>query len=178
VRARAAALADTLPGAAEMLDKLAAGIVVEGMESLAPALVESMVPVVDLVLAESLLVVSDPERVRRRAHDLVATTEEFLAAAWTSDAAGGATPLDLSAASFLTFAQVRAVASARGLGWWTMGPFGLPVPDGASGDGPVQEDVVAQGTGEALVVTARDVEGYHGDVARAVDDVRTLQRAG
>ena len=30
------------------------------------------------------VVVADPERVRRRAHDLLATTEEFLAAAWTS----------------------------------------------------------------------------------------------
>src|SRR5450830_1665278 len=46
VRDRAAALADRLPGAAEMLEKLGAGIAVEGMESLAPALVDSMVPVV------------------------------------------------------------------------------------------------------------------------------------
>ncbi len=33
---------------------------------------------------------ADPERVRRRAHDLVATTQEFLAAAWTAAAAGDA----------------------------------------------------------------------------------------
>ncbi|MHB1491123.1 MAG: transcription-repair coupling factor, partial [Cellulomonas sp.] len=37
VRDRAAALVDRLPGAAEMLEKLGAGIAVEGMESRAPA---------------------------------------------------------------------------------------------------------------------------------------------
>src|SRR5699024_1381649 len=39
VRARAAALVEQLPGAAEMLEKMSEGIAVEGMESLAPALV-------------------------------------------------------------------------------------------------------------------------------------------
>src|SRR5690606_24453582 len=74
VRERAAALADRLPGAAEMLTKLAEGIPVEGMESLAPVLVDAMVPVVDLLPPRSLVVVAEPERVRRRAHDLTATT--------------------------------------------------------------------------------------------------------
>ena len=183
VRDRAAALVDRLPGAAEMLEKLGAGIAVEGMESLAPALVDSMVPVVDLVPADALLVLCDPERVRRRAHDLVATTEEFLAAAWTSAAAGAATPLDLSAASFLTFAQVRESAAARGLGWWTFGPFGPGDSGTGTGDpgaaGPVLVDEVLAGEVDAhLTIAARDVEGYRGDVGRAIDDVRTLQRAG
>src|SRR5690606_4693955 len=106
VRARAAALTDQLPGAVEMLSKMAEGIAVEGMESLSPALVDAMVPVLDLVPDDALVVVNDPERVRRRAHDLVATTEEFLAAAWTSAAAGASVPLDLSAASFHTIGQV------------------------------------------------------------------------
>ena len=83
VRTRAAELVETLPGAVEMLDKLAAGIAVEGMESLAPVLVDHMISVLELVPDEALLVVNEAERVRRRAHDLVATTEEFLAAAWT-----------------------------------------------------------------------------------------------
>ncbi len=188
VRDRAAALVDRLPGAAEMLEKLGAGIAVEGMESLAPALVDAMVPVVDLVPADALLIVCDPERVRRRAHDLVATTEEFLAAAWTSAAAGAATPLDLSAASFLTFAQVRESAAVRGLGWWTLGSFGLADPgregDGSSGAGPAPvgdvlvDEVLVADVDQHLTIAARDVEGYRGDVGRAIDDVRTLQRAG
>ncbi len=51
VRERAAALAERLPGARDMLERLAQGIAVEGMESLAPALVDRMVPVLDLVIA-------------------------------------------------------------------------------------------------------------------------------
>ncbi|GEL98113.1 transcription-repair coupling factor [Cellulomonas terrae] len=199
VRARAAELVPQLPGAVDMLDKLANGIAVEGMESLAPALVESMVPVLDLVGDDSLLVMVDPERVRRRAHDLVATTQEFLEAAWTSAAAGAATPLDLSAASFASFAEIRALAAVRGLGWWTLSPFSLDVdateaakPDdfyeGATGTGhtaarnesphasAMADDLAA--TTQTLVIGARDVERYRGEVARAVADVRVLQQAG
>lgn len=177
VRARARELVPQLPGAVDMLDKLAEGIAVEGMESLAPVLVDEMVPVLDLVPDESLLVLVDPERVRRRAHDLVATTQEFLEAAWTSAAAGAATPLDLSAASFATFADVRGLAAVRGLGWWTMSPFTLDV-DAAAGDEDAMGSPAVQEDATTLVVGARDVERYRGEVARAVADVRTLQQAG
>ncbi|NKY09182.1 transcription-repair coupling factor [Cellulomonas hominis] len=175
VRERAASLVERLPGAVDMLDKLAQGIAVEGMESLAPALVERMVPVLDLVPDDALLVLADPERVRRRAHDLVATTEEFLQAAWTSAAAGAATPLDLSAASFASFAEVRALAAVRGLGWWTLSPFTLDADavDGAEGHELRGGDGV-----ETLVVGAREVERYRGEVDRAVADVRRLQQDG
>ncbi|QAY69002.1 transcription-repair coupling factor [Xylanimonas protaetiae] len=168
VRARAAALVEQMPGAVEMLDKLSAGVAVEGMESLAPALVDAMVPVLDLVPDDALLVVDEPERVRRRAHDLVATTEEFLAAAWTGAVAGGAAPIDLSAASFASFADTREVAARRGLGWWTLSAFGL---DPEADDGaPAGDDVTTH------TIRARDVESYRGELERALDDVRRLQR--
>jgi transcription-repair coupling factor (superfamily II helicase) len=184
VRERAAALVERLPGAVEMLDKLAAGIAVEGMESLAPVLVDRMVPVLELVPDDALLILDEPERVRRRAHDLVATTEEFLAAAWTGAVAGGAAPIDLSAASFETFVEVRDIAARRGLGWWTLSSFSMtdsedePVEttDAASTLRPAQGG--ASSTGEAtFTVAARDVEHYRGDLERALDDVKTLQRA-
>ncbi len=175
VRERAATLVTQLPGAIDMLDRLAAGIAVEGMESLAPVLVDRMVPVLDLVPDDALMVLVDPERIRRRAHDLVATTQEFLEAAWTSAAAGAATPLDLSAASFATFADVRALAAVRGLGWWTLSGFTLDAgADDAHADAPVRD---SDGV-ETLVVGARDVERYRGEVARAVADVRALQQSG
>ncbi|MDF2805111.1 MAG: transcription-repair coupling factor [Cellulosimicrobium sp.] len=193
VRARAAALVEDLPGATEMLDKLAAGVAVEGMESLAPVLVDRMVPVLELVPDDALLVVDDAERVRRRAHDLVATTEEFLAAAWTGAVAGGKAPVDLSAASFETFSEVRAVAQRRGLGWWTLSSFALDNPDldvapedGApvAGGGTAAPGTTAAHVGESadgvptFTIGARDVESYRGDVSRALDDVRGLQHAG
>uniref|UniRef100_UPI002028C744 transcription-repair coupling factor n=1 Tax=Actinotalea sp. C106 TaxID=2908644 RepID=UPI002028C744 len=186
VRARAAALVEQLPGAAEMLEKLAEGIAVEGMESLAPALVEEMVPLLDLVPAGALLVVADPERVRRRAHDLMATTQEFLDAAWTAAAAGGSTPIDLRAASFAGYAETRELALERGLGWWTLSSFTLATDELAAQDEAASGATQAETTpgagpdGEAtsLVVGARDVRGYQGDVQRAVTDLQGLQREG
>ncbi|ROS78671.1 transcription-repair coupling factor [Cellulomonas sp. PhB143] len=175
VRDRAAALVEQMPGAVEMLDKLAAGIAVEGMESLAPLLVDRMVPVLELVPDDALLVLDEPEKVRRRAHDLVATTEEFLAAAWTGAAAGGSTPIDLSSASFHTFADTRAVAARRGLGWWTLSAFGLDDPDAQ--DLAADDVATSEGT-TRFTVGAREVESYRGDVARALADVRALQRDG
>ena len=177
VRARAASLREQLPGALDMLDKLAEGIAVEGMESLAPVLVDRMVPVLELVPQESLLVVVDPERVRRRAHDLVATTREFLEAAWTSAAAGAATPLDLSAASFASFAEVRGLAAVRALGWWTLSGFTLDA-DAVTGDGGPSDGPGAESDVRTLVVGAREVERYRGEVARAVEDVHRLQQQG
>ncbi|ADG73807.1 transcription-repair coupling factor [Cellulomonas flavigena DSM 20109] len=179
VRARAAALREQLPGALDMLDRLAEGIAVEGMESLAPVLVDRMVPVLDLVPDESLLVVVDPERVRRRAHDLVATTQEFLEAAWTSAAAGAATPLDLSSASFASFAEVRALAAVRALGWWTLSGFTLDADAVTGDDSPAtDEGPTAAPDVRTLVVGAREVERYRGEVARAVQDVHRLQQQG
>ncbi|MCL1872202.1 MAG: transcription-repair coupling factor [Promicromonosporaceae bacterium] len=170
VRQRAADLVTQLPGAVEMLDKLSAGVAVEGMESLAPVLVDDMVPVLELVPDDALLVVDEPERVRRRAHDLVATTEEFLAAAWTGAVAGGAAPIDLSAASFSSLADAREVAGRRALGWWTLSAFGLD---------PEAETAEAGTDGETTyVVQARDVESYRGDLERALDDVRRLEKDG
>ncbi|MFC8597446.1 transcription-repair coupling factor [Isoptericola sp. NPDC057191] len=177
VRQRAAALVERLPGAIEMLDRLAAGVAVEGMESLAPVLVERMVPVLDLVPDDALLVIDEPERVRRRAHDLVATTEEFLAAAWTGAVAGGAAPIDLSAASFETFTEVRDVAARRGLGWWTLSSFALDAPTEGDDEAAVAPTSEVDGV-TTFTVGARDVESYRGDLQRALDDVQTLQRAG
>ena len=64
VRARARELAGQLPGVAEMLTKVAEGIAVEGMESLAPALVDGMESVLDVLPAESIVLLADPERIR------------------------------------------------------------------------------------------------------------------
>ncbi|MDO5495533.1 MAG: transcription-repair coupling factor, partial [bacterium] len=83
VRERARALQPQLPGAADMLERVSQGIAVEGMEALTPALMDGMESVLDLVPDDALVMLADPERIRRRAEDLNATTQEFLAAAWT-----------------------------------------------------------------------------------------------
>lgn len=127
VRARAAALADVLPGAVDLLEKLAQGIAVEGMESLAPALVDGMETLLDVLPEGALLVACDPERVRTRAHDLVATSQEFLEAGWANAASGNSVPIDLQAvlgtASFRTLAELRTQARDLGVRWLDLTPF-------------------------------------------------------
>jgi len=174
VRNKAAALIPKFPGLTDLLDKLANGIPVEGMESLSPILADGMEPVLNLVPSDALLVIDEPEKVRRRAFDLVATTDEFLAAAWSGTAGGGAAkglpssvPLDLSSASFATLEEAQAVAQKRGLGWWTLSAFGL-------GD-----DELAPLPGEAdsaIIIGAADVQSYRGEVERALQDLRAMQR--
>src|SRR5690606_4989892 len=97
VRARAAELAETHPGIAEMCAKLAEGIPVEGMESLMPALVgpENLELFSETLPADTLVVAIEPERIRTRATDLVATSNEFLEASWAAAAAGAEAPVDL-----------------------------------------------------------------------------------
>src|SRR6266508_2275695 len=107
VRRRAAALATEHPQLAELFEKLAQGHAVEGMESLAPVLVDDMELLVYLMPKGTHVVVSDPERVRARAHDLVATSKEFLEASWAAAAGGGQAPIDLGAAAYMTLADVR-----------------------------------------------------------------------
>ena len=74
VQARAKALLVTHPQLADVLGRLAEGIAVEGMESLAPVLVEELELLVDHLPEGTHVLVCDPERVRARAADLVATS--------------------------------------------------------------------------------------------------------
>ena len=71
------------------------------------------------------VLVLDPERARSRAHDLVATSEEFLEASWAAAAAGGEAPIDLGAASYHSLADVRGLSLSQGKAWWSVSPFGL-----------------------------------------------------
>ncbi|MGN6720997.1 MAG: transcription-repair coupling factor, partial [Marmoricola sp.] len=166
VRARAAALGEAHPELRELTDKLAEGIAVEGMESLAPALVDDMELLVDLFPADTHVLVLDPERVRTRAHDLVATSEEFLAASWAAAASGGESPIDLGAASLKELDVVEEDVLSQGKAWWGIGPFGLDGPE--IEDGAEVEE--AEGRHETAAITA--VEPYRGDIEKAVADLR------
>ena len=165
VRERARRLAEQLPGVADLLTKLAEGIAVEGMESLAPALVEGMESLVDVLRPGTHVVVLEPERVRTRAHDLVATSQEFLQASWANAAAGNAVPVDLEAvlgsASYWSLADVRSRAVATGRPWWTLTRF------------TADAELAAEEGGTAVAqVRCTDHEPYRGDTERAVADLR------
>ena len=169
VRSRAAALADQLPGVADMLHKIAEGIAVEGMESLAPALLGSqMETVLDVLRPGTHVVLCDPERVRTRAHDLVATSEEFLEASWGNAAAGNQVPVDLRAvlgsASYWTLQELREHALKTGRPWWSFASFAT------------DEDLIAftedELPGERVNLGSTPVAAYRGNTESAIEDLR------
>ncbi|MFZ2501931.1 MAG: transcription-repair coupling factor, partial [Nocardioides sp.] len=110
VRARAAELGERHPSLLELTDQIAAGVAVEGMEALLPVLVDELELLVDVLPASAQILLVDPERARTRAHDLVATSAEFLAASWAVAAGGGKAPVDLAGASYRPLGEVRSHA--------------------------------------------------------------------
>ncbi len=180
VRRRAAELAEHHPELDELLGKIAEGIAVEGMESLAPALVDDMELLLDVLPARSMTVVCDPERVRTRAADLVATSQEFLQASWAAAAMADTAeaPIDLGAASLWGLADVRERARELGVPWWSVSPFAAVDTDpdaprtggiGGTGAGAADPDELEP---DALRLGLRAPESYRGDTARALADTK------
>lgn len=171
VRARAAALSAQQTGdptLAQMLDNLANGISVEGMESLIPVLVGD-----DLELLPNLLrpgthvVLADPERIRTRAADLVRTGNEFLAASWMAAATGGRAPIDLGSSAYRSLEDTLDTVRDAELPIWRLAPFdtGVGVDEGA-----------AAADGEQPPVAA--APAYRGELSVAIDDARQRQASG
>jgi transcription-repair coupling factor (superfamily II helicase) len=127
VKARAAALAQAQrdqPGPlAEMFERIAAGHAVDGMESLAPVLTDGLELLIDVLPPHAQILLSDPERIRARAHELVVTSEEFLNASWAAAAEGGKAPIDLGASAYRSLADVRSHALELGQAVWSLSPF-------------------------------------------------------
>jgi transcription-repair coupling factor (superfamily II helicase) len=154
VRERARVLLDEHPNLVDMLGRISEGIAVEGMESLAPVLVDDMELLLDVLPAGSHVLVCDPERVRTRSSDLVATSREFLDASWAAAAGGGQSPVDLGAASLWSLADVRAHAREIGVPWWSLSPFG------------------ADGEADGTEIGATEVESYRGDSQRVLAEIK------
>ncbi|MGE5137741.1 MAG: CarD family transcriptional regulator, partial [Gemmatimonadota bacterium] len=185
VRERAKVLADSHPGLADVLSKLADGITVEGMEAFAPVLADRMELLLDYVPAGGCVLACDPERIRARAAELVRTSQEFLEASWVNAAAGGQAPIDLGAAAFQPITAIRRSARDLGVPWWTITPFGTDDGGGAA-EGPA-EGPAASGTGgdepalaerSSFRISAAPADSYRGDTERAIADVRGWLSAG
>ncbi|MBF6178364.1 transcription-repair coupling factor [Nocardia otitidiscaviarum] len=159
LRERAAQVASENPADAalvEMLDKLAQGIPVEGMEALLPVLQPGELRLLtDALPAHTQVLLCDPEKIRTRAADLVRTGQEFLEASWTAASFGGAAPLgahglDLAASAYRGLDEVHADAERRGLAWWTLSPLAADDPNEIAL--PVLSAPAARGS-EELVAT-------------------------
>ena len=189
VMSRAARLKSDYPAAASMLEKIAGGIYVEGMESLTPLLVDSMTTLTALLPAGSLVVSVEPERVRARAEDLVATNEEFLAAAWdTAAEADAISPIDLgqlrlSDSGFRTIDSTRAEALAAHLSWWDITELTTDdslLEDAAEAIESVENlqngamaDAIEDGI-DTYTLTARPATAFNGSVHRMLESLGDL----
>lgn len=169
VRNQAAQLQESMPASSDMLEKISQGMAVEGMESLAPLLVERMDPVGSLFPSGSIATVVDPERVSTRAQDLLETNHEFLEAAWSSASEGGAAPVDLSQGGahgtdtgFATLGEARQDLLAAGLTWWTMTALGADT------------ELVQEGT--TVRIPGREPQAWKGDVQQMLDFVSSRMK--
>ncbi|MCM3779467.1 transcription-repair coupling factor [Microbacterium hydrocarbonoxydans] len=199
VRDRARALIGGFPAIAGMLEKMAEGIPVEGMESLLPAVAGPLKSLVEYLPEGSATAVVDPERSSARAITLGETNREFLDAAWSAATSGASAPIDLGAGDFLTIARLREIVRDRGGVWWRLSPFAMGGEDAETIDAAVIPSfhgnvdgaisfvdakvsdgwrVVVIATGPGLVDRARDVLSDRGIAARVVEQLTELPDAG
>lgn len=190
VRERARALIGGFPAISGMLEKMAEGIPVEGMESLLPAVSGPLKSLAEYLPAGSATAVVDPERSSARAITLGETNREFLDAAWSAATSGASAPIDLGAGDFLTIARLREVVRDRGGVWWRLSPFAMGGEDAETIDASVIPSfhgnvdgaisfvdakvadgwrVVVIAAGPGLVDRARDVLSDRGIAARVVE---------
>ena len=107
------------------------------------------------------MLVCDRNEFTPGAHDLVETSQEFLAS-WAAAAGGGRAPIDLGAAAYRTLGEVRGHAIGRGLPWWGLSPHGT------------DEELVGDENGgvQSRTVSARPADLHRGDTQRAVADLK------
>jgi len=156
VRERAGALVDAFPGIAGMLQKMAEGIPVEGMESLLPVVAGPVVPLTDYLPEHAAVALVDPERSGARAASLGETNREFLDAAWSAATAGASAPIDLQTGDFLSIAELRTAVHDREGVWWRLSAF----------DAGAEDAVFDQGTDG---VNAAPIPSFHGNVDGAIE---------
>lgn len=163
IRQRARSLIGSIPNADDMLESIANAIPVEGMESLMPALIDDMEPVSGLLPDRAAILLSDPEKLRRAAQDLMKTANEFLAASWHVAASGhgAGAPISFDQASFLDFDEVVSSLAFSTHSVYRLTSFGVDT----SLPGHVQ-------------LAAQDPDQYRGDESRASSGIEGLLENG
>jgi len=174
VRSKAAALIPSHPAVASMLESIAEGVPVEGMEAFASVLADGMQLLTDVMPPATVVVVCDSERVRSRAHDVVATSQEFLAASWQSASIGSETPIDLGGSAYRGWAQVREHALTSRMPWWQLTLFGADVELSAHADAMPHADSEGDeqpsaAIADVVALPMSSVPAFHGRVREAIE---------
>lgn len=199
VRERAAALVGKFPAISAMLEKMAEGIPVEGMESLLPAVAGPLVTLAEYLPEGSATAIVDPERASARAQNLGETNREFLDAAWSAATSGASAPIDLGAGDFISIGRLREIVHGRAGVWWRLSTFATDDTDAENLDSSIIPSfhgnvdgaisfvetrlqdgwrVVVVASGQGLVERARDVLSDRGLAARIVTDLLEAPEPG
>ena len=168
VRERARALIGGFPAIAGMLEKMAEGIPVEGMESLLPVVSGPLKSLAEYLPPGSAAALVDPERSIARAQSLAETNREFLDAAWSAATSGASAPIDastmlgasLGAGDFLTVAQLREIVRERSGVWWRLSPFSGDDEDAANIDASIIPSFHGNVDGAIAFVEAKVTDGW------------------
>lgn len=119
------------PTLSNLLARISEKVPTDGMEALIPALTDEKFSVLpELMPAGSIVLVTNPEKVKARIADLEATDQEFLEAGWEAAAMGAEGPvavegLDVSASSYRSYESLEISARKAGNAWWTFAPPGM-----------------------------------------------------
>jgi transcription-repair coupling factor (superfamily II helicase) len=132
IRARAEAAKEEYPAALEILDRIAQGIITEGMESLIPILIDQTETILQRMPAGTEVIFIDDERIRMRTIDLLATNLEFFEAAWSHAALGAAAPLPVTDATYLSWEGLQEDISRCQLITRALNPFGSDLDSSAT----------------------------------------------
>jgi transcription-repair coupling factor (superfamily II helicase) len=151
VKERAKKIPVRYPAAKEICERLAEGIITEGMESLIPLLVDDQQSLLERALPSTEVIFIEQERIRSRSADLVATNEEFLAASWSNAAFGGSAPLYDGQETYLTWDEIQQQLSDLSITSRNYSPFGSDL----------EEDVI--------FLDATPIEPMRGNTDRAVE---------
>jgi transcription-repair coupling factor (superfamily II helicase) len=154
IQKRAAALEEKFPSASEILNKIAAGISCDGMESLIPMLVDELETITERMPANCEVLFLDDERIKSRGADLIATNDEFFQAAWSSASLGGSAPLPVEATTYLDWQELHEVIAKCGLTIRSLNSFGSDLDE------------------EATFLDFTPIEPMRGDSERAIELLR------
>ena len=183
VRQRAREMQHEFPSLSSMLEKIGEGIPVEGMESLAPALLDRLVTIAHYLPEGAAVAVMAPERVATRAISLAETNREFLAAAWSAATVGANAPIDLASGEFIPLGELRdavhdaekrdreASGSKSRHPWWTFSPF-------QQGPTDVLPEELEMDELLAVRIDAEAVPSFQGNVEGAIEHVKTRLAEG
>lgn len=131
VRQRAHDLIGQIDNADDMLESISQAIPVEGMESLIPVLVDNMQSVASMLPESSIVMLADPPKLERAAHDLVTTANEFLAASWhvAASGRGAGAPISFDTANFALYDDALYELSSQNKRLWFISSFGVDAID-------------------------------------------------